>query len=135
MACGLSAAALAMFFRANHLYADGRYADAAAEYEHVLESGVASANLYFNLGNAYLKAGDVGRAVLAYERARRLAPGDPDVRANLAFARGEDAGGDESPRWTRVTFPLAAVWSSDTLVAVVAAAWWALFLLLAVRLL
>jgi len=123
----------ASFFKGNALYADGRYAEAAAEYDRVPAAGVASANVYFNLGNAYLKAGDAGRAVLAYERARRLAPGDPDVRANLAFARADDAGGDEPPRWTRLAFPLAAVWSSDTLVSVAAAAWWALFLLLALR--
>ena len=123
----------AIFFKGNSLYADGRYAEAAAEYERVLGTGVASANVYFNLGNAYLKAGDAGRAVLAYERARRLAPGDPDVRANLAFARADDASGNEPPRWTRVVFPVAAVWSSDTLVTVAAAAWWVLFLLLAVR--
>ena len=123
----------AMFFRANRLYADGRYAEAAAEYEHVLGTGVASTNVYFNLGNAYLKAGDVGRAVLAYERARRLAPGDPDVRANLAFARQHGGEDDEPPRWTRVAFPLAGVWSSDTMLAVAAAAWWAFFLLLAAR--
>jgi tetratricopeptide (TPR) repeat protein len=123
----------AMFFRANGLYADGRYAEAAAEYERVLGTGVASANVYFNLGNAYLKAGDIGRAVLAYERARRRAPGDPDVRANLAFAREHGAEDDEPPRWTRVAFPLAGVWSSDTVLAVAAAAWWTVFLLLAGR--
>jgi tetratricopeptide (TPR) repeat protein len=136
IAAGASAATdnpQAMFFRANSLYADGRYAEAAAEYEHVLGTGVASANVYFNLGNAYLKAGDVGRAVLAYERARRLAPGDPDLRANLAFAREQNGEDDEPPRWTRVAFPLAAVWPSDTVLVVAAAAWWALFLLLAAR--
>src|SRR5262249_40982996 len=136
IAAGASAASdnpQAMFFRANGLYADGRYAEAAAEYERVLGTGVASANVYFNLGNAYLKAGDVGRAVLAYERARRLAPGDPDVRANLAFAREQGGEDDEPPRWTRVAFPLASVWPSDTVLAVAAAAWWALFLLLAAR--
>src|SRR5262249_15505580 len=138
IAAGASAATdnpQAMFFRANALYADGRYAEAAAEYEHVLGTGVASANVYFNLGHADLKAGDVGRAVLAYERARRLAPGDPDVRANLAFAREQNGEDDEPPRWTRVAFPLATVWPSDTVLAVAAAAWWALFLLLAARLL
>jgi tetratricopeptide (TPR) repeat protein len=136
IAAGASAASdnpQAMFFRANGLYADGRYAEAAAEYEQVLGTGVASANVYFNLGNAYLKAGDVGRAVLAYERARRLAPGDPDVRANLAFAREQGGADDEPPRWTRLAFPLASVWPSDTVLAVAAAAWWALLVLLAAR--
>src|SRR4029453_4228490 len=66
----------ALFFRGNALYADGRYADAAAAYEQILAKGVASTSTYFNLGNAYLKENQLGRAVLAYERAARLAPGD-----------------------------------------------------------
>src|SRR4029453_11490487 len=90
----------ALFFRGNALYADGRYADAAAAYEQLFAGGVASANAYFNLGNAYLKEGEVGRAVLAYERAARLAPGDPVLRANLAFAR-EQAGAGQPERWRR----------------------------------
>src|SRR5262249_14350429 len=44
----------AIFFRANGLYAEGRYAEAAGEYERLLADGVASASTYFNLGNAYL---------------------------------------------------------------------------------
>ncbi len=125
----------AIFFRGNALYADGRYADAAAAYERLLATGVASASTYFNLGNAYLKEGQVGRAVLAYERAARLAPGDPDLRANLAFAR-EQAGTEEPhPRWRWLLLPLAASWSTDALLAAAAAAWWTLMLLLVVRLL
>ena len=124
----------AAFFRGNALYADGRYADATAAYEQLLASGVASANTYYNLGNAYLKQGQVGRAVLAYERAARLAPGDPDLRANLAFAREQAGTVDAHPWWRRLLFPLAATWSTDALVAGAAAAWWALLLLLIVRL-
>ena len=89
----------ATFFRANALYADGRYGDAAAEYERVLATGVASANTWFNLGNARLKAGQIGPAVLAYKRAARLAPGDPDIRANLAFAREQGGLADAAPGW------------------------------------
>jgi tetratricopeptide (TPR) repeat protein len=124
----------ALFFRGNAQYADGRYADAAATYERVLAAGVASANTYFNLGNAYLKAGRVGNAVLAYERAARLAPGDPDLRANLAFAREQAGTTEPVPWWQRLLFPLAARWSSDALLAGAAVAWWMLMLLLVVRL-
>ena len=123
--------AQAIFFRANGLYAEGRYADAAAEYERLLGSGVASANTYFNLGNAYLKAGKTGRAILAYERGRRLAPGDPDLRANLTFARSPEATPEPAPWWTRLLFPLAASWSSDALLLGAACAWWLLAGLLA----
>lgn len=124
----------AIFFRGNALYADGRYADAAAAYERLLATGVASANTYFNLGNAYLKQGQVGRAVLAYERAARLAPGDPDLRANLAFAREQAGAGKPAPWPTRLLLPLAATWSTDALLLGTAVAWWALMLLLVVRL-
>ncbi len=124
----------ALFFRGNVLYADGRYADAAATYEQVLARGVASAGTYYNLGNAYLKMGDVGRAVLAYEHAARLAPGDPDLRANLAFARDQAGGSEMRPWWHRVLLPLAATWSTDALVTAAAVAWWALVLLCIVRL-
>ncbi len=123
----------AMFFRGNALYADGRYAEAAAEYEQLLAGGVASASTYFNLGNAYLKAGDVGRAVLAYARAERLAPGDPDLHANLAYAREQSAPAGPPAWWTRVLFPLAATWSGDGVLLAVAAAWWTLMLLLVAR--
>jgi len=123
----------ATFFRANALYSDGRYADAAAEYERVLATGVASANTWFNLGNARLKAGQIGPAVLAYERAARLAPGDPDIRANLAFAREQGGIADAAPGWTRLLFPLAGSWSTDALLGAAAVAWWLLALCLIVR--
>jgi len=54
----------AIFFHANALYGEERYPEAAAEYERVLAAGVASGNVHFNLGNAYFKEGDVGRAIL-----------------------------------------------------------------------
>ena len=66
------------FFRANTLYTQGQYAKAIEAYEAVLQSGLVSGNLYFNLGNSYFKAGQVGRAILNYERARR--PSSPATR-------------------------------------------------------
>jgi len=51
-----------------------------------LKMGVESAALYYNLGGAYFKFGDLGHAVLNYQRARRLSPGDPDIEHNLEFA-------------------------------------------------
>ena len=44
--------------------------------------------LYFNLGNAYLESGDLGRAILNYLRARELSPRDMGIRNNLELARG-----------------------------------------------
>jgi len=104
-----------IFFRANTLYTEEHYADAAAQYEQLLAAGLESGNLYFNLGNAYFKAGDVGRAMLNYERARRLMPGDPDLLANLAYARSLADVSEDVPVWTRLLFPLAGRFSTDGL--------------------
>jgi hypothetical protein len=53
----------------------------------VEDSGIVNGKLFFNLGNTYLKTGELGKAVLWYERAWRLIPGDPDLRFNLNYAR------------------------------------------------
>ncbi len=71
----------------NALYEDGKYAQAARSYQQLVDRGYEDAALYYNLGNAYFKDGDLGRAILNYLRAERIAPRDADVRANLEFAR------------------------------------------------
>ncbi len=97
----------AIFFHAGTLYGQERYQEAAAEYEKILAAGHASPAVYFNLGNAYFKLGDVGRAVLNYARARRLAPRDPDIAVNLSYARESREDASESPAYARLVFPLA----------------------------
>ncbi|HWH67977.1 MAG TPA: tetratricopeptide repeat protein [Candidatus Sulfotelmatobacter sp.] len=90
------------FDAANKLYDQGRFSDAAAAYEKLLQSGRASAALYFNLGNAAFKCGQIGRAIAAYRQAEYLAPRDPDVRANLQFARNQIQGPTLTPNvWQR----------------------------------
>ena len=121
----------ALFVRAGGLYSEGRYADAARKYEDVLASGVESANLHYNLGNAYFRAGDVGRAILSYERARRLAPRDPDVLANLAFARGRGAEAEPRSLLSRILFPLGERMTTDWLFLLGVVTWTAFFVLLA----
>jgi tetratricopeptide (TPR) repeat protein len=96
------------FFHANALYKDGQYGAAANEYEQLLHSGLQSGNLYFNLGNAYFKAGEKGKAILNYERAYRLMPSDPDLDANLAYARSQTGAEACTPAlWERLAFPAA----------------------------
>lgn len=87
--CALSVRAAdstAAFDAANRLYEQGRFREAAAAYEGILKTGQSPA-LFFNLGNAYYKSGQLGQALAAYRRAENLAPRDPDVRANLQFVR------------------------------------------------
>lgn len=82
----------AQFEAANKLYAQSKFADAAAAYQQLTATGAESAALYFNLGNAHFKAGHLGRAIAAYRLAEELAPRDPDVRANAQFARNRVPG-------------------------------------------
>jgi tetratricopeptide (TPR) repeat protein len=73
--------------RANLYYANGMYEDAARLYQQVADTGYAAAELYYNLGNAYFKAHDIPRAILYYERAHLLDPGNEDINYNLDLAR------------------------------------------------
>ncbi|MBU4304714.1 MAG: tetratricopeptide repeat protein [Candidatus Omnitrophica bacterium] len=76
----------AFFYKANNDFKQGDYESAAAEYEKLIAAGVESGNVYYNLGNAYFKAGHLGKAIVNYERAKRLIPRDSDLNANLVFA-------------------------------------------------
>jgi tetratricopeptide (TPR) repeat protein len=90
------------FEAANKLYEEGKFADAATAYQNLLQSGQRSAALYFNLGNAWFKSGQMGRAIAAYRQAEQITPRDPDLRANLQFARNQTAAPTLSPsRWQR----------------------------------
>src|SRR5437867_7486838 len=92
----------AAFDAANKLYYEGKFAEAAAAYEKLAQSGQGAPALYFNLGNALFKSGQIGRAIAAYRQAEQLTPRDPDVRANLQFARNQIQGPTFSAnRWER----------------------------------
>jgi len=119
------------FNEANKLYEQGKYSEAAIGYQKLVNAGSVSAQIYFNLGNAFLKSGQMGRAIAAYRAAEKLSPRDPDVRSNLQFAR-EQVGGGISPstshweNWiSRLTLNEWTVFASVGLSV--------LFLLLAVR--
>lgn len=81
------------FDAANKLYEEGKFANAAAAYDKLLANGNASEALYFNRGNAFFKEGQLGRAIASYLQARRLAPRDQGLRANLDLARTRARGG------------------------------------------
>lgn len=73
---------------ADSAYVNGNYQQAIAQYEALLKNG-ASAELYYNLGNAYYRTENITRAVINYERALLLSPGDRDIRFNLQLARSK----------------------------------------------
>jgi tetratricopeptide (TPR) repeat protein len=75
------------FVKANQEYTAGDYKDAIKDYTALVDSGKWSANLFYNLGNAYFRIDDFGRSILNYERALALERHHPEARANLALVR------------------------------------------------
>ncbi len=120
---GLRAAEAATDFeKASQLYAQGKFEESAAAYQAMLQAGFGSGEAYYNLGNALFKSGQVGRAIAAYRQALLFLPRDPDLRANLRFAR-QQAGGGNVPRESWLGNFLASLTINEwTLLAV--ACWW-----------
>ncbi|MEI6433326.1 MAG: tetratricopeptide repeat protein [Bacteroidota bacterium] len=75
-----------LILKANKAYSVGSFAEAAELYSKVAEAGYEAPELYYNLGNAYFKMHDFAQAILWYERAKRLDPGNEDINFNLNVA-------------------------------------------------
>ncbi len=88
----LAVSARGDFEKANQEFAAGDYKAAVADYEAEVSSGRWSPNLFYNLGNAYFHAGDVGRTILNYERALQIEPRHPEAQTNLQIAREQSRG-------------------------------------------
>src|SRR5467141_3939350 len=94
LCCALFASAAfaqsdAEFAKANQEYAQGHFTEAISGYEALVRAGQWSANLFYDLGNAYFRTGDFGHAILNYERALALERHHAEATANLQIARDE----------------------------------------------
>ena len=78
----------AQWDRANTAYMNGDWAGATAIYDSIEQAGMASVKLYYNMGGAYFKNGQIGKAVLYYNKALRIDPTDEDTQYNLRVANG-----------------------------------------------
>ena len=87
LTAGVSAGQGAFFDEGNQRYQEGDFNGALERYAQILDDGLESGELYYNIGNTYFKLGKLGPAILYYERARRLMPGNGDLLANLELAR------------------------------------------------
>ncbi|MCX6887072.1 MAG: tetratricopeptide repeat protein [Verrucomicrobia bacterium] len=116
------------FEAANKLYEQGSYEDAAKLFGNIATNGLTSPELCFNRGNAFFKAGQLGRAISAYRAAERLSPRDSDIRANLRFAREQV----REPKWQpgRIANTIGTLTLNEWAVLTMIPAW-AFFLLLA----
>ena len=79
----------ASYRSADALYRSGEYQQAAEKYEQIASS-IQNAAVYYNLGNTYFRLGNRGRAILNYERAKRLMPRDKDTNFNLKVAKKQN---------------------------------------------
>lgn len=75
-----------LFQQGNLMYQQGRLQEAREAYQKLLASGYVAGEVYYNLGNTCYRSGDIGNAILNYERARRYLPNDDDLRHNLQLA-------------------------------------------------
>jgi len=76
-----------LFVSANENYRNGEYEKAIKVYEEIINQNAISAELYYNLGNAYYKLNKVGPSIFYYEKALQLNPQNQDVKNNLVFAK------------------------------------------------
>lgn len=71
---------------AEQAYDSKKYKSAIESYEKLITDGYKSYQLYYNLGNSYYRNNQLGKAIYAYEMARKINPNDDDVRINLGIA-------------------------------------------------
>ena len=119
------------FVKANTAYEAQKYADAITLYRSLIENGYTSGSLYYNLGNAELRAGSLGRSITAYRRAEALLPRDGDLAANLKYARDstkDDLGSYAKPITETIFFWHKGLGMSELALGVLMAnaLWWLL---------
>src|SRR6266403_5115303 len=117
------------FAKANQEYAQGHFKDAIAGYEGLVRTGQATANVFYDLGNAYFRTGDFGRAILNYQRALALEQHHPEATANLQIARDEARALEMQPGWLERYLQFASL--NQYSIAGATAFWLAIFAIVA----
>ncbi len=126
-----AAEADAAFDAAARLYEQGKYREAAKAYEQLVGRGSTTVSVLFNQGNAWLKAGEKGKAIACYRQAQQLAPRDPELSANLEFARSK-VGSAGAPRLSPLDRFLGLLTPNEWAVTAIVAVWgW--FVLMMIR--
>jgi len=115
------------FAKANQEYAQRHFKEAISDYEALIRDGQWSANVFYDLGNAYFRARDFGRAILSYERALALERHHPEATANLQIARDEAGALELQRSWPERYMQFASV--NQHSVAAAVAFWVAAFCL------
>ena len=129
LCAGSAASAIAQpnaeFAKANQEYAQGNFKEAIAGYEALVRAGQWNANLFYDLGNAYFRTRDFGRAILNYERALALDNHHPEATANLQIARDESRALELQPTTLERYLQFASI--NQYTIAAVIALWLGIF--------
>lgn len=131
-AAGAQSAALGLYNEGNSHYRNGDFSAAQRAYQQAVDSGIEDARLFYNLANAQFKLGQLGEAILWYERAHRLDPRDEDIAANLRFAHQIKMDRDPQTEENAVSQFLTSAFfhpSLSELALLFAAGWFGLFAL------
>jgi len=78
-----------LFENATQLYKKNRYKEALNIYEQIVEDDYRSSEVFYNMGNAYYKLGDIPSSLLYYEKAHKLNPRDEDIDQNILLANSK----------------------------------------------
>jgi len=111
----------ALLIRGNNYYAKGQFKEALSSYKLILADDYESPVVYFNMGDASFKLGEIPAALLYFERARKLSPNDENIQFNIRLANSKIK--DKVTQVPR--FFLSEWW--DALVFVVSANAWAVW--------
>lgn len=112
----------AEFAKANAAYAAKNYRAAIDGYEKLVKEGHWSASLFYDLGNAYFRSEDSGRAILNYQRALALQPAQPEAQANLQLVRDQSRALELNKSWPEEHL---AFLTTNQYACIAAAAFWA----------
>ena len=115
----------AEFAKANQEFAQGHFKEAIAGYEALVRANQWNANLFYDLGNAYFRTRDFGRAILNYERALALDQHHPEATANLQIARDESRALELQPTRLERYFQFASI--NQYSIAAAVALWLGIF--------
>ena len=86
-----------LFHEANDLFINKKYKKSIELYEKIIDSGQENSTVFYNLGNAYYRSGDIGHAIWAYKHANKFSPRDKDIIHNLKIAEAKKIDRINSP--------------------------------------
>ena len=97
VSCSYSMDSHKLFHEANDLFINKKYKKSIELYEKIIDSGQENSTVFYNLGNAYYRLGDIGHAIWAYKHANKFSPRDKDIIHNLKIAEAKKIDRINSP--------------------------------------